>query len=308
MLARSFAYLLIWVNLGAFLTGDGIAQELEPRAQASAPVRLNILILGYAYSSGNVLLDQALPIEGAKTKVNSLTFAYASTINLFGRLTKLDVVIPFSHGNWEGFELGLPVSVNRTGFGDPLVRLGVNFIGAPALYGREYAGFNEKFVAGASFQMRIPLGQYEANRIVNLGTNRWAFKPNIGAAMNLGKWVIETSIGAWFFTRNDDFFGGNSLWQRPLYSLQAHVAYKFRRGFWLAASYAIGRGGETLLNDEEMGNYQKNSRFGLTFAIPIASGHAVTLSYATGITTRYGADFDTVACAYQYRWSGRLGR
>ena len=98
MSIRSCAYILLLLILCSFFTIDGVAQELEPRTHASAPVRMNIFIMAYAYSSGNVLLDSALPFEDSKAKVNTFTLAYATTLNLFGRLAKLDVVVPFSHG------------------------------------------------------------------------------------------------------------------------------------------------------------------------------------------------------------------
>lgn len=299
------AFVLILMMMCSLFTINAVAQELEPRALAAAPVRMNILLFAYSYSSGNVLLDPSLPIEGAEARVNSFTLAYATTLNIFGRLAKLDVAVPFSHGYWEGLLDGLPASATRTGFGDPAVRLGINLIGTPALYGREFLTFREKFVAGASLQMRLPLGQYDGSKLVNLGTNRWMFRPNIGAAMQLGRWIIETSLSSWLFTKNNDFFGGNTLSQKPLFALQMHLAYNFRRGFWLAASYGKSRGGETIVNGEEKKNVQNNTRFGLTLAVPISGGHAVTLSYISGIVTRYGADFDTLVCSYQYRWGGR---
>ncbi|UCE42053.1 MAG: transporter [Candidatus Aminicenantes bacterium] len=305
MPSRSYAYILLLLILCSLFPHEGIAQELEPRAQAPAPIKMNIFILAYAYSSGNVLLDPALPIEDPKAIANTFTLAYATTLNFFGRLAKFDIVVPIGHGSWEATVEGQGARVKRTGFGDPLVRLGINFIGAPALYGREYIKFKETFIAGASIQMRLPLGQYDGDKLVNLGTNRWMFKPKVGASLHLGRWIVETSLSAAYFSRNADFFGGNTLWQKSLYTLQMHLAYKFRRGFWFATSFGRNWGGETFLNGNGMKNPQNNSRFGLTLAVPISGGHAITMSFSSGVTTRYGADFDSLICSYQYRWGGR---
>jgi hypothetical protein len=280
------------------------SQELEPRAQAGTPVRLNTLLLVYSYSSGNILLDPALPVEDAEAGVHTISLAYVTTFNLFGRLGKLDVVVPFSHGNWEGLLEGEPASATRNGIGDPLFRIGVNLIGTPALYGRDFSSHREKFVTGFSLQVRVPLGQYDGEKLVNLGSNRWMFRPTLGMNLNVGRWVVESVASAWFFTTNDNFYGGNTLYQRPMYGIQFHVAYKFRVGFWGAVSYGRTWGGKTVTSGEELDNFQKNGRFGATLAVPLGRGHAVSLSYTAGVTTRYGADFDTFALGYRYSWGG----
>jgi hypothetical protein len=300
-----FALINILTLMFSIFTIDAAAQELEPRSLAAAPVKLNILLIAYAYSNGNVLLDSSLPIEDAEARLNTFNLAYATTLNLFGRLAKLDVAIPFSHGNWEGILEGQPASAKRTGFGDPAVRLGINLIGTPALYGREFLTFREKFVLGASLQMRMPLGQYYGDKLVNLGTNRWVFRPTLGAAMRLNRWIFEASLSAWFFTRNGDFFGGTILTQEPMYAIQTHLAYSFRRGFWLAASFGKSRGGKTIVSGVKRSDSQNNIRLGLTLAIPLSGGHGIAISYTSGLVTRYGADFDIFVCAYQYRWGGR---
>jgi hypothetical protein len=284
------------------LNGSVLAQDLEPQAQASAPVGMNILILGYSYSDGNILLDAALPVEGARAKINSLVVGYVTTLNIFGRLAKLDVAVPFSHGTWQGLLEGEPASATRTGFGDPQVRVGINIVGTPAMVGRDFIKFTEKFVVNASLQVRIPLGQYDGDKLVNLGTNRWMFKPNIGAALNLGRWILETSASIQFFTDNTDFYVGNTISQEPLYALQFHLAYRFKRGFWLALSAGRSWGGKTALNEDAREDPQNNSRLGIALAVPLGGGHGIMFTYMSGLTVRYGADFNILAVAYQYRW------
>ena len=58
---------IAWVVLGAaaLLPGPSrvLAQELAPRTYINSPVGINFLGAGYVFSSGNLLLDPALPIE-----------------------------------------------------------------------------------------------------------------------------------------------------------------------------------------------------------------------------------------------------
>ena len=69
---------------------------------------------------------------------------------------------------------------------------------------------------------------------MNIGTNRWAAKTELGLTHPMGKWLLEAYVGAWWFEDNDDFFGGQLREQDPLASIQAHVSYTFRPRMWLA--------------------------------------------------------------------------
>ncbi|MEF8766331.1 transporter [Candidatus Accumulibacter contiguus] len=76
----------------------------------------------------------------------------------------------------------------------------------------------------------MPSGQYDSSRIVNIGTNRWFFKPEVGISQALGSWTLEAQAAVTFFTDNKDFVRGNTRSQDPIYSLQGHAIYGFRSG------------------------------------------------------------------------------
>ena len=74
-------------------TSSAAAQDLEPGAYSNTPIGLNFLIAGYAYTSGGVAIDPALPLKNADVEVNSATLAYARSIDLLGRSAKFDIVL-----------------------------------------------------------------------------------------------------------------------------------------------------------------------------------------------------------------------
>ena len=71
----------------------------------------------------------------------------------------------------------------------------------------------------------MPLGQYDSDKLVNLGTNRWSVKPELGISKVWGPLTLEAAAGVTFYTTNDDFFGGKRREQEPLYSIQGHLIY-----------------------------------------------------------------------------------
>ena len=65
----------VLVALVLVTTSSAAAQDLEPRAYSNTPIGLNFLIAGYAYTSGGVAIDPALPLKNADVEVNSATLA-----------------------------------------------------------------------------------------------------------------------------------------------------------------------------------------------------------------------------------------
>ena len=204
------AALLIVVSSAAF------AQELEPRLYRNAPVGLNALLVSYGLSRGNILVDTSLPIEDARADVNFVGLVYVRTLDLFDRSGKLEVLLPYSWGEFEGRIDGELRRRSPAGLADPRFRLAVNLVGSPALRGRDFVQYRQRTIVGASLQVVAPLGQYDRTKLVNLGSNRWSFRPEVGLSRAVGSWTFELAGSAWLFTDNDDFFGGAVLDQDPI--------------------------------------------------------------------------------------------
>lgn len=281
-------------------------QELEPRAYTNLPIGLNFLVMGYAESQGSLSTDPALPIEDAKLKMHTALFAYARSLDLWGRSGKFDVILPYSRLSGNAQFAGAPIEREVSGYSDPRFRLSMNFYGAPALAMPEYRSYEQDLVIGASIQIAPPLGQYDADRIVNLGSNRWTTRTEIGFAKAFAPLTLDMSAGATLFTDNDNYFNGQRREQEPIYSAQANLSYDFGNNIWAALGYTYYMGGRSTVNgvvrDDEIGN----SRVGLTLALPLDRNFSVKLNVSRGIVTRIGTGFDIVGVALQYRWGAGL--
>jgi hypothetical protein len=280
------------------------AQELEPRSYSHSPVGLNFLIGGYGYSKGSVLTDPSLPIENVSNEVHGGVLAFATTFAVAGQTAKADVILPYASLSAEGLVFGEPRERHVTGFGDPLVRFSMNFIGAPALTTAEFAGYKQDWIVGASLRIGMPLGQYDDDRLVNIGANRWTFRPEIGVSKALGKWTIELAPGVTLYADNTDFFGGNRREQEPLFGLQSHLCYNLGPGFWAAFDAAYYGGGQTTVGDVQNEDRQEGARLGLTLAFPLNKHHSLKLYAMTGFNPSWERDFDAIGVAWQYRWGG----
>ena len=302
--APSSAAFAAWALLAT--TNMARAQDIEPRAYSNAPVGVNFLVLGYAAASGGLSFESSVPVTDAQIKTSNLLLAYARVLDLWGMSGKLDAVAPYTRLAGTANYAGDPVERNIAGFGNPSLRLSVNFYGAPALDLKEFAGYQQDLIVGASLRVFAPWSQYDPSRLINIGTNRWAFKPELGLSKAVDRWTLEGQAAATFYTDNADFFGGKTRKQDPLYSLQGHVIYSFRSGIWASMDATYFTGGRTTIAGTQKDDLQRNWRVGGMLAFPIDSRNSVKLYASSGVSARTGNNFDLLGVAWQYRWGGGL--
>src|SRR5215204_650198 len=224
------------------------AQEVEPRAYSRAPVGTQTVIFTYAYQSGDVFTDAALPLSDVSVGLNSASLGYARTLGIAGRQTNVGVFIPYVYGKVKGTVFEEQREVTRSGLGDIRIRFTQMLTGSPALKPKEFASFKRKTLIGTSLSVIVLSLKNKPRRLVNIGSNRWAFKPEVGISKPLGRWTLELAGGAWLFTPNNDFFGGRRREQKPLLSLQAHVSYTIRPRMWVAFGGTYFNGGRTVID------------------------------------------------------------
>ena len=277
-------------------------QEMEPRAYSRAPIGTQYVVLSYVHQTGDVLLDSSLPLRDVKVKLNSGMLGYGRTFNLAGRQASVGVLAPYILGRAKGTVFEGQTEVRRSGMGDIRVRFATNFVGGKALSPQQFAEYKAKTVLGASLIVVIPTGQYDPRRLVNLGSNRWAFKPEVGVSRAAGRWTVEVAGGVWLFTKNKNFFGGVQREQKPLTAFQGHLIYTVRPRMWVALNGTYYTGGRTNINGVVNDDAQRNSRLGATFSMPLDKRQSIKVAWARGMTARFGGDLKTIAFGWQYVW------
>jgi hypothetical protein len=296
---------VVW---GAILTsllvgsGTAAAQQLEPRAYSPSPVGANFAGIGYLYSTGGAVTDPSVPITNIHARVYNAVPYYGRTFGLFGRQASVTLTTPYAWATVSGDVQEVNRTVDRTGWADPQIRFSVNLIGNPALTPEEFRRHTQVTTLGTSLIVVAPYGEYDSSKLINLGTNRWAFKPELGLSHPHGNWGFEFYAGVWLFTDNNDFFGGQLRKQDPLASLQTHVVYTIRPRLWAALDFTYYSGGSTTVDGLAQDDRQNNSRGGITLSVPLADSQSVKLTWARGVSTRVGSNFDTMGVVWQLLW------
>lgn len=159
---------------------------------------------------------------------------------------------------------------------------------------------------GVSLPGGVPLGQYDPAKVMNLGTNRWSLKPELGVTHALGRWTLQGYAGVWLFTSNTNLFHGKTRTQEPIRSFQFHLDYLFRPRLWAAFDANFYTGGRTSINEVKNFDLQQNSRIGGTLAIPLNRRQSFKFSYSHGAHTTVGGNFNSITISYQYLLGGGL--
>jgi hypothetical protein len=289
------------------------AQDLTPRAYVVTPVHSNAIILTYSFDNGSILFDPTLPIANSTGKLNIAIFSCYHAFNLFGRSANITASLPYTVGHFEGSVNGTQQGIYRSGLMDSVFRVASNIKGGPAMPIEEFLSWRQTTVLGASLKIVAPTGQYDATKLVTPGTNRWAFKPELGLSRRWDKWILDAYGGVWFFMTNQRFFsrnaispGMNTLAQGPMGSIELHLSYDFRRQLWASIDGNYWYGGRRSVNGiESVNSLQANSRIGGTVSVPISKRQSVKFSYSRGAVVRVGGNYQNISVAWQYAWLGR---
>ena len=291
----------------AGLTLPCFALELSPRLWNHLPIDTNIVGIGYINVDTEIFTDPVIRLENVESKSQTLAAKYIRSFELFDKSARIDLTQSYQKGKWEGLLNGLPVSTTRSGWKDTFVRFAINLYGAPPLSGKEYFTYRSSVdvetIVGMALVTRLPTGEYMEDKLINLGKNRFTFRPQLGAIHRRGKWTAELTGEAAFHTDNDDFFNGNKLEQDPLYFIHAHLIHTFRPGLWLGAGVGFDHDGESTINGIGLDDEKQNLYWSFSFAYPINRYSGIKFSYIGSRTQEsIGFDSDILAASFSLTW------
>jgi hypothetical protein len=308
-----FAKVLLVAVISAAFARPFYGQDLAPRAYLITPVHSNAVTIAYSFLDGNIVLSNAVPITGATARFNLPVFSYFHSMRFFGRSSSFTYALPYGVGNFRGQVVGAETEAYRSGLLDSAFRFSVNLKGGPAMNVREFANWQQRTLIGVSLKVTAPMSQYDPTKLINLGSNRWAFRPEVGLSQRRGHWILDTYGGAWFFTTNPKFFSQNQYnpgvtaqSKSPVGAFELHLSYDVRPRLWASVDGNFWFGGGTSLNGvPSPQTSERNSRIGGTVSIPISRRQSVKFSYSNGTYIRYGGNYQNVSFGWQYSWIGR---
>ncbi len=274
-------------------------QDLEPRRWTPLPPGLNVIGTGYVGTRGDVFFDPVLLVEDAEVEGHSAAFSYVRSLKIAGKLTRLDIVVPWQNMRWTGLLGGAPAEAKRVGLADPKIRLSMILAG-----GLPDPAATSNTVFGAAVAISVPLGEYFSDKLLNLGQNRVVIRPQLGVLHTRGRWSYELTGSTFLYQDNDEFYGDSTLEQDPLYAMQAHVIRTFNKpGYWAALSAGYGWNGQSTVDGARADDSKRRFLSALAVGIPIGRSHGIKFAYVRSRTnTNKGSDTDSLAIAWSHRF------
>jgi len=202
-------------------------------------------------------------------------------------------LIPFGDAHLDGAFTG-QASFADSGFADPVLLTTFWLVNAP----------EEKLWVGFTPYVTLPLGQYDRNRALNLGGNRWVVRPEIGIVKGIGdRAYLDVVFNGDFFTDNDDYGTGATpatLEQDPLFGFEAHASYDISKQWFASLDYYYNRGGETKVNGAKQHDEQDNHGIGLSFFWGIGDHNQLMLEYRDDFSVKSGPGTNTFSARWAY--------
>jgi len=130
----------------------------------------------------------------------------------------------------------------------------------------------------------------------------WERAPENDAIIGVRYWSTQGSTSGVDY--NEEFFGGQTREQDPIYSASGHAIYNFPGGRWASLDLTYFTGGQSTIGGTRKQDLQKNWRVGGTYSRPLDARNSIKLYANSGVADRTGNSYDMLGLAWQHRWSG----
>ena len=298
--------ILLFLISGGFVL-PCFALDLEPLKWNHIPLGTSFAGGAYAYTEADISVDPALQLEEVEMKLDTVAAKYIHAFEIFGKSARIGITQAYQKGRWSGLVDGTPASIKRSGWSDTFVRFAANLYGGPPLSGKDFSDYRatlkEETIVGAALVLRLPTGDYMDDKLINLGQNRFAIRPQIGVIHTRNEWTTEFTAEIAFYTDNDDFFNGRELEQKPILFTQAHLIRKLGPGEWASFSLGYNYGGENTVDGDDKDNKRQNFGWALGYSYPISRTAGIKISYINSQSQEStGLDSESLVAGVAFAW------
>ncbi|MGQ7863231.1 transporter [Pseudomonas sp. 32A] len=286
----------------ALMPGIGFADNA--RDWQNTPTDMNMVFGYYNRVDTNTPIDTTLPINGLSLDADLYLFRYARSFGIDGRNSAIQFIQPYADVSASFDNAQFFSGTKRNGgMGDTQIVFAHNIFGGPALTAEEFASWKpETFLTGALW-VTMPTGDYDKDRIINIGSNRWVFKPELGFGTPIGPTWLEINTYVSLFGDNKDYHGDSKLEQKPLYAIEGHYSYTINRALWVSLDATYNRGGESRIDGDWQDNKQENGLLGASLGFMLSPQFGGLIAYNDTVSERTGSpDVNTWTFRLQYVW------
>jgi hypothetical protein len=278
-------------------------QFTDPHSYDNTPIGINQLELSYAFVRSNTSIDTSLVIAGAKLDLNQGAISYTRYFGGLHRLMWAEATVPI--GGLTGSISGTSIQGSVNGAGDSSYQVGMLLKGGPALSVTQFENYKPTTILGVSLTMSAPTGLYNSTKILNLGADRWSFKPEFALSHPFGpeqKWQLDAYVNSYFYSDNTSYRGAEILRQQPLPGVEGHLSYSFNDRLWASLDTRYSFRGTTFVNGADQNNGQRNFSLGSEISVSINTRNSMLFEFADALVHRNGPALVGFSVKYDYTW------
>jgi hypothetical protein len=280
------------------------AQFTDPRNYQNAAVGTNQLELSYAYVHADASIDTSLIITGAHLNVDEATFDYTRYFGVLHRLMWVEAAFPVA--GLGGSIDGTNIHGSAVGAGDSSYAVAMLLKGGPALGVEQFQNYKPTTTLGVSLTTTAPTGAYDPEKILNLGADRWSFKPEIALSHPFGpeqKWQVDGYANVYFYTDNTSYHGTELLRQQALSGFEGHLSYAFTDSIWVALDTRNSFRASTFVDGVSQDNPQRNFIAGSEVNVALNSRSSLVFEVAKAFVHVNGPSLFGLSVKYDYTWA-----
>jgi hypothetical protein len=325
---RHIRLLVIFTILAIILSFSGTTLAVDDGARAYWKGREGTNVVSFQYlnlnaqASGSQQFDPAGFIyPNADTEANIMIGNYARHLTLFNRASSFSVNVVGGSVDLDvntslvppaflppGVAPGDSLRQSASGFGDPSVQLDVNLLGTSRLKSTvDLLNYEPTLTVDAAALLAFPLGQYDKDKLVNMGLNRWYGRFALPMKYHFGAFApgymssFELTPSVWLFAENDEFVG-QKLENDPMWQIEAHLTHDFTRSFFGSLDLLYRGGFQSEINGVKVGDKLNVGDLGFTLNFQATDNINIRTSYSSNVFGDSDLDTSLIRIQFVYAW------
>jgi len=207
-----------------------------------------------------------------------------------------------------GITPGVAFSQSASGFADPSAQLVVNLFGTPPLKANfDLLDYEPTWTLDTAVMLGVPIGDYDDDKLVNLGLNRWFGRIAFPLKYHFGVFTsgymssFELTPSVWLFAENDDFMG-QKLENDPMWQIEAHLTHDFTPSFFGSLDLLYRSGFQSEIDGVEVGDDLDIGNLGFTLSYQVTDNLSIRTGFSSNVFGDNDVDNSMVRLQFVYGW------
>lgn len=264
--------------LGGLFASSASAFDVDAGDYTALPAGTTLAAVYYQHASRDALYAGGNKLPGSNRLDSDVGILRGvHYLNVGGFIIDPQFLLPFGSLKGKDSLAGLG---QETGVGDLIIASTLWLVNKP----------ETSTYFGITPFLQLPTGDYDKNRALNLGENRWRLTLQGGYITRLADKLLLDVIGdVTVYGKNDAFGpGGAKMTQKAQYQLQTHLRYNLSPSWDVRLGLSHVAGGETEVNDVAQSDRQRTTKFTVGSAYFITPTLQVLANYGRDVAVENG--------------------